>query len=304
MTTAYSVPDTLPKDTGGAKFGAMIDSNASTAAFALLRGIGTSSVNSMLVAHQAVATHTQGSRVEAGHPGMLLAGRTGAPPAVAGDASAQFIRASSGGYLAVYTHEQGSKIEAGHPGMLLVGRTGAPPAISGDASAQFIKASSGGHLAMYTHGQGSPIQNQDIGVLLMGHVGYPSAVNNQTAQYLQVLPGGSSVGGALITAGKNMEMFATGSTAASADTNHSVWGTYNGLSTLSSNIQIHIQCRASGAALRLWQNVNTLGRGFRMPEDMDYYTDLPQMTRNTASQIHFQNEAAGDNAVIDWVVWI
>ena len=76
MTTTVKLTDTLPKDAGGAKFQAVIDDQTSQSDFALIKGVGASSFGNpaQVLAHMAVATHTQGSPIWAENPGVLVGG--------------------------------------------------------------------------------------------------------------------------------------------------------------------------------------------------------------------------------------
>ena len=73
--SAYTFQSTAPKDRGGAKFAALVSAQASVAPFTLYKGIGTSLNDAgYLFSHLAIGTHTQGSKVEATHPGVQLGG--------------------------------------------------------------------------------------------------------------------------------------------------------------------------------------------------------------------------------------
>lgn len=74
MTTAYSLTDTLPKDAGGAKFWGLPNVDSATLDFSLLKGIGTSSIQGKNLAHLAIGTHTQASKIEAEHPMVAIGG--------------------------------------------------------------------------------------------------------------------------------------------------------------------------------------------------------------------------------------
>jgi hypothetical protein len=73
--SAYSLQSTLPRDVAGYKFMGWVRSDASVAPFTLPRGIGTSTNESgYMFSHLGVSSHTQGSKIEANHPGMALMG--------------------------------------------------------------------------------------------------------------------------------------------------------------------------------------------------------------------------------------
>lgn len=107
MTTAYALTDTAPKDAGGGKFMALIDSDTSQGDFALWKGIGASSPGTPArrLAHAAVGTHTQGSQIQTLHPLMMLGGvyieNIGTSPATSPVASgkANYVTMSNWGEL-------------------------------------------------------------------------------------------------------------------------------------------------------------------------------------------------------------
>lgn len=73
--SAFSLQSTLPKDAAGFKFLGWVRSDASVAPFTLPRGIGTSVNDSgFMFSHLGVGSHSQGSKIEANHPGMALMG--------------------------------------------------------------------------------------------------------------------------------------------------------------------------------------------------------------------------------------
>lgn len=74
-TTAYTLQSTLGKDRGGAKMLMWPRSDASVTPLTFPMGIGTSlNAASLLFSYLGVATHTQGSKIEATHPGVTLTG--------------------------------------------------------------------------------------------------------------------------------------------------------------------------------------------------------------------------------------
>jgi hypothetical protein len=97
----------------------------------------------------------------------------------------------------------------------------------------------------------------------------------------------------------------SGSTSASADTAHSLFGAYGGLSDLNVDAVVHVQIQASGADFMLLPtdeaSANQDGQWFK--QDIDVYLDMPAMKRSDASQLSFANLTAGDNAVARWIAW-
>lgn len=76
MSRNYSISHSAPKDLGNNKMLGLIDVQTSQLDFALLKGIGGSPVGSasMVAAHLAVGTATQGSPVGALHPLVAVGG--------------------------------------------------------------------------------------------------------------------------------------------------------------------------------------------------------------------------------------
>jgi len=70
MTTAYSTADTSPRDAGGAKFLAPINVATSQSDFALLAGIGASTIGATSKIHAGlqVGTHVAGSQINNNAP--------------------------------------------------------------------------------------------------------------------------------------------------------------------------------------------------------------------------------------------
>jgi len=99
MTTSYASTDTLPKDSGGQKFLAVINDAASSNSFSLLRGIGGEGIGSgsFILSHMAIATHTVGSKLHT--PGVLLLGAYTEAPSAIGQGNAQRIRTDKEGAL-------------------------------------------------------------------------------------------------------------------------------------------------------------------------------------------------------------
>ena len=103
----------------------------------------------------------------------------------------------------------------------------------------------------------------------------------------------------------NYQWLYSGSVVASANTAHGLFGTYNGMSNLNANEVLHVQIQASGADLMLYPNVSASAYqdGQWMKQDIDVYLDIPPMRVRDASQLHFRNLTADDNAVARWVCW-
>jgi len=101
MATAYVLSDTLPRDASNRSFAGLVNTASSDLDFALQKGIGASTISSKIQAHLAVATHTQGSVIENGHPGVVGAGvyLDDHAASVAGNGQAILFRMSKYGAL-------------------------------------------------------------------------------------------------------------------------------------------------------------------------------------------------------------
>lgn len=98
------------------------------------------------------------------------------------------------------------------------------------------------------------------------------------------------------------EWVQSGSTTASAATAHGLFGTYNGLSLLNLNDTLHLQIMAVTNNLELLKT-SSLGTGFLFQTSASSYYDLPAMSRDSASQMHFRNQTGASNATVKWNVW-
>lgn len=97
----------------------------------------------------------------------------------------------------------------------------------------------------------------------------------------------------------------SGSTTAANDLAHYLYGSWSGLSLFSASEVFHIQMMASGANLALFptDRASIVQAGQYFKEDINAYLDLPPLKRTQASELHFANLTAGDNAVARWVIW-
>jgi len=101
--------------------------------------------------------------------------------------------------------------------------------------------------------------------------------------------------------GVYFELFASGSTATSAATAHSLFGANGGLSLLNHQDVVFIQIVPTGADARVWNSTVTNGTGLRL-SDAGSVFDLPPMRVGSASTLHFTRDA-GANTTLYWTVW-
>ena len=150
-----------------------------------------------------------------------------------------------------------------------------------------------------THTQSGSMTTAGPGVAVMGYSGtnpFPVATN------LQLLWLNSS--GALNTVpAESYTLISSGSTAASADTAHRLYGTYNGLSTLNSSVVLYVSAMAetNGAAL-FFSNAKT-GKGIVLSTSAAGYTELKPAQQSAAVDIHFANRVNGSNTTVNWFVY-
>ena len=162
-----------------------------------------------------------------------------------------------------------------------------------------VNAKNLGYQAVATHVSASALSSGQPIVLFGGITGeVPATVGFGDSQMVVV-----DRKGALKTVPRAYEFLASGSVAASADTAHSLYGNFDGLSDLGSWQVVHVSIQPSANNLALFPQVETNGRGWRMVSGNDYYIDLPAMTRDNASRLHFLNETSGSNAVVNWMIW-
>ena len=101
---------------------------------------------------------------------------------------------------------------------------------------------------------------------------------------------------------------ATGSTATTSSGVNGLFGSYSGLSLLSTSEVVILQVVASGGDLRLSANpavgaTNNIGMFVGISASV---VDLPSMLRTEASQITFTREIASEvsnNPTAQWVLW-
>lgn len=100
-------------------------------------------------------------------------------------------------------------------------------------------------------------------------------------------------------------LLVSGSTVASANTLHRLYGVYDGLSDLNSDQVVHLQLQASGADLRLTPtNASVVtDYGIWLKANTNAYIDLPAQKISAASELHFRNHVAGNNVVVRWALW-
>lgn len=100
----------------------------------------------------------------------------------------------------------------------------------------------------------------------------------------------------------NYEWVVSGSTAASADTAHALFGAYGGLSLLHESEVVHLQVRGKTFSLNVAPD-NTVTNDDGLEVGTTAWEDLPPMRIGAASGFHFANATIGSDAGAMWVVW-
>jgi hypothetical protein len=100
------------------------------------------------------------------------------------------------------------------------------------------------------------------------------------------------------------KLVASGSTAASANTAHSLFGAYQGLSLLiHEDDSIFIMLDAQTNDVRIGDSTVSNNRGVPILGSANEVQALPAMRMRYASQLHFANKTLGANGIINWNIW-
>lgn len=150
-----------------------------------------------------------------------------------------------------------------------------------------------------THKQSGSMTTGGPGVAVMGYSGtnpFPVSTNLQLFWL--------NANGALNTVpSESYTIIASGSTAASADTAHSLFGNYGGLSNIGTSVVLHIEVLAQSNDATLFPSVNKTGRGVILSASRVDYKELKPMQRTAASALHFANKTASNNATVNWFIY-
>lgn len=149
-----------------------------------------------------------------------------------------------------------------------------------------------------THKQSGSMTTNGPGVAVFGYAGtnpFPVGTN------LQLL--WLNTNGALNTVpAESYTFIASGSTAASAATAHSLFGTYNGLSSIGTSVVLYISAKAQTNSAAIYHSNAKTGPGIILSTSAVDYRDLKPMTRTNADSLHFANQSAG-NATVNWFIY-
>lgn len=95
-----------------------------------------------------------------------------------------------------------------------------------------------------------------------------------------------------------------GQTEASADTAHSVYGGYGGLSDLGADDDLYVEVMGSKNNAVLLATNGAAGFGRMLSSSMVDYALLPHTDVASASELHFKNQVAGSNSVVNYAIWL
>lgn len=162
-----------------------------------------------------------------------------------------------------------------------------------------VNAKNYAFLGVATHKQSGSISVNSPGVAVLGFAGTTPLALTSNLQYLWL----NTNGAVNTTPSDSYTIVASGSTAASADTAHSLFGTYNGLSNIGSSVVLYIEALAETNAAVLFPSVNKTGRGIVLSASRVDYKELKPMQRTNASALHFANKTASNNTTVNWFVY-
>lgn len=149
-----------------------------------------------------------------------------------------------------------------------------------------------------THTQNGSLISTGPGVVVLGVAGNPVGVaGNLQALFL-------TSNGALNTVPAESYTFvASGSTTASANTAHRLYGTYNGLSTLGTSVVFHVSVLAETNNAAVFHSNAKTGRGIVLSTSATAYTAMRPMLQTAAVDLHFANKTDGSNSTVNWFIY-
>lgn len=171
-------------------------------------------------------------------------------------------------------------------------------ALQAGVAASVVNAKNYAYQGIATHTQSGSMIAAGPGVMMFGVGGTPLAVSsNIQAIWL------TSLGAVNTVPAESYTILASGSTAASADTAHSLFGNYGGLSGIGTSVVLYVETLAQSNDAVLFPSVNKTGRGTVLSASTVSYKELKPMQRTAASALHFANKTASNNATVNWFVY-
>lgn len=149
-----------------------------------------------------------------------------------------------------------------------------------------------------THTQAGTQAATGPGVAILGLAGTPLAVGGNLQMFWL------TDRGALNTVrDDSYTIVASGSISASANTAHSLFGTYGGLSTIGTSVVLYGEAMAQGNDAAIFPSNAKNGRGILLSTSSVEYTKLPAMRRSNFADLHFANKTNGSNTTVNWFIY-
>lgn len=170
-------------------------------------------------------------------------------------------------------------------------------ALQSGVAASVINAKRHAYQGVATHKQSDGVATTSPGVAIFGNTA-PLAVGNGL-QYLWLTQNGA----VNTQPSESYTIVASGSTAASADTLHSVFGSYNGLSDIGASVVLDVELSVTTNGARVFPSNTAVGFGTFLSASQTTYKEMKPMQRTAASALHFLNHVAGSDSTINWFIY-
>jgi hypothetical protein len=154
------------------------------------------------------------------------------------------------------------------------------------------------YMGVGTQKQSDTIAVTSPGVAILGYTGSPLSVTSNL-QFLWL----NRNGAVNITPSDSYTILSSGSTAASAETAHSLFGNYGGLSDVAASVVLYTEVLAQSNDALLYPSVSTAGRGVVLSASQTDYKELKPMQRTNASALHIRNKTAANNTTVNWFIY-
>jgi hypothetical protein len=155
-----------------------------------------------------------------------------------------------------------------------------------------------GHIGVATHAQNDTQTTTGPGVAMFGLAGTPLAVSGNLQMFWLTDRGALNT-----VSDDSYTIVASGSAAASANTTHSLFGNYGGLSAIATSVVLYGEVLAQTNDAAIFPSVAKNGRGIILSTSATTYHKLPAMRQSSFSNLHFANRTDGSNATVNWFVY-
>jgi hypothetical protein len=149
-----------------------------------------------------------------------------------------------------------------------------------------------------THRQADTQAITGPGVAILGLVGAPLGVSGNLQMFWLTDRGSLNT-----VSDDSYAIVASGSIAASANTAHSLFGTYNGLSNIATSVILYGEAAAEGNDATVFSSSAKNGRGIVLSTSATGYTKLPSMRQSNFANLHFANKTDGSNTTVNWFIY-